>query len=91
MDENGNVTPATTSPDGNWVAYVDGVRTEITLVGDAMVAVELTEGIHEIEFRYENKSFYLGSLISIGCAAVFGGIVALDYLLRLRKKRLAEL
>ena len=91
VDENGNVTPATTSPDGNWVAYVDGVRTEIILVGDAMVAVELTEGIHEVEFRYENKSFYLGSLISIGCATMFGGIVALDYLLRMRKKRLAEL
>ena len=86
MDENGEPIPATTSPDGNWVAYVDGVRTPIKLVGNAMVAVELTEGIHEVEFRYENKAFTYGSIISIGCGVVFGGIVLTDHLLRRRKK-----
>ena len=86
VDENGKPIPATTSPDGNWVAYVDGVRTPVKLVGNAMVAVELTEGIHEIEFRYENKAFTYGSIISIGCALVFGGIVLTDHLLRRRKK-----
>jgi uncharacterized membrane protein YfhO len=86
IDENGERIPATTSPEGNWVAYVDGVRTEVKLVGNAMVAVELTEGIHEIEFRYENTSFKIGRLISISCAAIFGGIIAVDHLLRRRKQ-----
>ena len=86
VDEEGNVTPATTSPEGNWVAYVDGVRTEIKLVGNAMVAVELTEGIHEVEFRYENKAFRYGSLITIGCVTAFCGIIAVDHLLKRRKK-----
>ena len=90
VDENGEPIPATTSPEGNWVAYVDGVRTPVKLVGNAMVAVELTEGIHEVEFRYENKAFTYGSIISIGCAVVFGGIVLTDHLLRRRQKRRAE-
>ena len=86
----GKLEPPTTSPEGNWVAYVDGVRTPIKLVGNAMVAVELTEGVHEIEFRYENKAFEAGRLISLGCATVFGGIALIDYLLRRRKKLTAE-
>ena len=83
-------TPATTSPEGNWVAYVDGVRTPIKLVGDAMVAVELTEGVHEVQFRYESRAYEGGKLITIGCVLIFGGIVLVDHLLRLRKKRMTE-
>ena len=83
-------TPATTSPEGNWVAYVDGVRTPIKLVGDAMVAVELTEGVHEVQFRYESRAYEGGKLITIGCVLIFGGIVLTDHLLRLRKKRMTE-
>ena len=90
MDEEGNFIRATTSPEGNWVAYVDGVRTPIKLVGNAMVAVELTEGIHEIEFRYENRAFEYGKLITLGCATVFVGIAVIDYLLRRRKDQLAQ-
>ena len=90
VDEEGNIIRATTSPDGNWVAYVDGVRTPVKLVGNAMVAVELTEGIHEIEFRYENRAYEYGSLISLGCATIFGSIIVLDYVLRRRKELRAE-
>lgn len=90
VDEEGNFIRATTSPEGNWVAYVDGVRTPIKLVGNAMVAVELTEGIHEIEFRYENRAFEYGKLITLGCATVFIGIAVIDYLLRRRKDQLAQ-
>jgi uncharacterized membrane protein YfhO len=89
-DEEGEPIPATTSPDGNWVAYVDGKRVPIKLVGSAMVAVELTEGVHEVEFRYENKAFEYGRLITLGCAAVFVSIIVLDYVLRRRKALRAE-
>ncbi len=85
VDEDGTVTQATTSPEGNWVVYVDGVRTDNVLVGNCMVAVELTEGTHTVELRYENKAYEYGKLISFGCAAVFGTIVLVD-LLRKRKK-----
>ncbi|MBE6977039.1 MAG: hypothetical protein E7438_00140 [Ruminococcaceae bacterium] len=89
-DENGELIPATTSPVGNWVAYVDGVAVDVVLVGDCMVAVPLTEGVHEVEFRYENRAFRYGALISIGCAVIFGGIITTDCLLRRRKKRLEQ-
>jgi hypothetical protein len=89
-DEEGEPIPATTSPDGNWVAYVDGKRVPVKLVGSAMVAVELTEGVHEVEFRYENKAFEYGRLITLGCAAVFVSIIVLDYVLRRRKALRAE-
>ncbi len=86
VDEQGNVTPATTSPEGNWVVYVDGVKADHVLVGNAMIAVELTEGVHTVELRYENKAFEYGCIISIICAAVFGGIVLVDYLRKRKKK-----
>ena len=60
--------------DGNWQAYVDGEPAEIRLVGDAMVAVPLTEGYHEVSFRYHNKAFAWGWKISLLSAAAFVGL-----------------
>ena len=51
--------------DGNWVAEVDGKPADIVAVGDAMCAVELTEGSHTITFIYKNKAFTLGLTVSI--------------------------
>lgn len=62
---------------GNWVVFVDGEETEITLVGDCMMAVELTRGQHSVDIVYRNQSFRLGALLSTACAAVFFGIYAL--------------
>ena len=64
---------------GNWTAYVDGEPAEICLVGDVMVAVELTEGTHHVEFRYENPAFSLGWKISLASLAVFVLLVVLVY------------
>lgn len=72
--------------DGNWVAYVDGEKAEIVLVGKSMVSLNLTQGDHEIEFRYENKAFDMGRTVSVVCTLCFGGIVLCDYLLHKRRK-----
>ena len=56
---------------GNWHAYVDGTEVPIKLIGDAMIAVDLTEGTHTVSFRYINKSFDLGWKITLGCAILF--------------------
>ena len=55
----------------NWHAFVDGKEAEITLIGDAMIGVMLEEGTHTITFRYENKAFQIGLLISLCCAVLF--------------------
>ena len=83
-DEEGNTIEATTAPDGNWVAYVDGVKTDVVLVGDCMVALELTEGAHTVELRYENKALTYGFVVSLASLAVFAGIILVPCL---RKKK----
>ena len=71
---------------GNWVAYVDGEKAEITLVGNCMVSLLLEEGFHTVEFRYENEALRLGSMITAGCCLVFIVVIVTDVLLRRRKK-----
>jgi len=61
---------------GNWHVYVDGEEAEITLVGNAMIAVELTEGEHQITIRYRNKAFTVGLITTILCALIFWGFMA---------------
>lgn len=60
--------------DGNWKATVDGKEADIHLVGGVMVALELTEGEHEIVFTYENKSFTIGLIVSLVCLLIFLGL-----------------
>ena len=63
---------------GNWTVKVDGEDAEAVLTGDVMMGVMLTEGEHEVEFRYRNKAFSWGWKISLLCAAVFGALIYLD-------------
>ena len=56
---------------GNWTVAVDGKPADITLVGDCMIGVQLSEGSHAVSFTYRNPAFSLGWKISLGCAAVF--------------------
>ena len=63
----------------NWHVSVDGEEAEIALVGGCMVAVELTEGEHELVFRYENEAFALGRKISLVCALIFAAIALAVY------------
>jgi len=56
---------------GNWFAEVDGEKAEIVTVGEAMCALYLTEGDHEVTFTYHNAAFSLGWKISLVSLAVF--------------------
>ena len=60
---------------GNWQVKVDGQLVDSTTVGNAMVAVKLSEGIHEVEFEYHNKAFSLGWKISLLCAGIFAALL----------------
>jgi uncharacterized membrane protein YfhO len=72
--------------DGNWIAYVDGEPAETVLVGDVMLSIPMRQGTHIVEFRYQNRAFEYGRLISLGCAAIFGGIVLGQWLVNRKKK-----
>lgn len=73
--------------DGNWVAYVDGKKADIVVIGDAMVGVPLTQGHHKVTFRYENSAFSLAWKISLLCALVF---ITLIYVQRRRNAPLGK-
>ena len=66
---------------GNWYAEVDGEEAELVLVGDCMVSLKLSKGQHNVVFRYENKAFKLGLMVSLVCLLVFVGLVLLNRLL----------
>jgi uncharacterized membrane protein YfhO len=64
---------------GRWVAFVDGKEAEITLVGDAMVSLQMTEGKHTVEFRYTNQAYELGLKIFLICLALLAVITVIAY------------
>ena len=60
---------------GNWYAQVDGREVQPLEVGEAMVALPLSAGAHEVRFYYHNAAFALGWKISLVCAAVFAVLI----------------
>ena len=56
---------------GNWRVTVDGKSAEIKLVGECMVAVELSQGTHTVAITYHNSALSLGWKISLACTGVF--------------------
>ena len=64
---------------GNWRAEVDGKPAEIRLVGDCMIAVEVTEGTHVVTFVYENSAYELGWKITLICAVIFAALIQAVY------------
>lgn len=73
-----------------WTAYVDGVETEITPVGDALVAFNLSTGEHTIKLVYYPKGFWIGFTVTSVCVATFAFLCVYTYILRKRKKKKVE-
>ena len=65
--------------DGNWIVAVDGKEVESVLVGDAMIAVPITEGYHTVSFTYHNRAFSLGWKISLACLLMFLSLYVIIY------------
>ena len=70
---------------GNWTVIVDGEETEIRLVGDCMIAVELTEGMHTVEYVYRNDAFSAGWKISLVSALILLALYVAVYKPKLPK------
>ena len=76
--------------DGNWSVTVDGEAVEEILVGDAMIAVPLTEGDHTLRFTYRNNAFTLGLMISLSSALIFVILAYTDHQKQLPKGKYAK-
>ena len=74
---------------GNWTAYVDGEEQEITLVGDCMIGLLLSQGAHTLRFVYRNRAFELGLLITAASAGIFLLLVLICY--RPKKEKMEQL
>ena len=61
--------------DKNWSVFVDGVKSEMVLIDNAMAAVRLKAGTHTVEFRYFNKSLVAGIIVSLASLAVFAALL----------------
>ena len=58
-----------------WKAYVDGVETEITPVGNALLAFKVGAGTHEIKLHYMPEGFVLGTICTILAILIFVGMI----------------
>lgn len=61
----------TSIPGKNWNVHVDGKKSELLLIDNAMAAVRIGKGTHNVEFYYNNNSFTVGIIISLVSLAVF--------------------
>ena len=61
----------------NWRAFVNGQRQEIICIGNAMAAVMLDTGTHEISFRFHNRALNFGLALAFISAIIFGAMVFL--------------
>lgn len=49
-----------------WKAKIDGNEVKINLIKNTFRSVNITKGIHKIEFYYQPTIYYVGGLISLG-------------------------
>ncbi len=57
--------------DNGWKVLVDGEAVEVEEVLDSMMMFTVSEGTHEIELKYQPKSFTLGLAISVASIIIF--------------------
>ncbi|MDO5520050.1 MAG: YfhO family protein [bacterium] len=65
-----------------WTAYVDGEKTEVKQANTMYMAVELGDGDHTVEFRYQTPKILVGCMVSM-----IGLIIYLGVIIFYRKKK----
>ena len=70
-----------------WKAYVDGVETELTPVGNALLAFPLSKGTHTIKLKYTPEGFVVGLCSTLLAIVIF---IAMIILIPRRKKVFAK-
>jgi uncharacterized membrane protein YfhO len=73
--------------DEGWRVTIDGKEAKLIKTCDGLIAVDITEGKHEITFTYRPKCYTVGGAISIFGLVAFGGMIALDEYRKIREKR----
>jgi len=61
-----------------WRAYRNGIKSEIVLIDGCMMALPLSAGNHNIEFKYYNYDLTIGFIISLVSLVMFVMMLLLD-------------
>jgi uncharacterized membrane protein YfhO len=65
--------------DKGWTVYVDGKKVETKSFKNALLAIDLSAGYHELEFEYSPQGYKQGLFISGLCVIIFIIIVVSNY------------
>lgn len=57
--------------DPGWSVWVDGVKTEVYPVGEALMGVDITAGEHTVVMDYTPQGLTEGSILSLVCVVLF--------------------
>jgi len=74
-----------------WDIYVDGKKVEkenIVQLADALLAIRVSEGEHEIEFSFSVPGFKVGLVITLFTAFTVLAVILFNMLLKKKKKKL---
>lgn len=71
-----------------WKAYVDGEETEITPIGNAMLAFRLEAGTHHIRLKYLPEGFTVGATCTVLAVLI---LIAMSILIPRREKIMAKI
>lgn len=79
----------TTIPyDAGWKVTVDGIEVEtVPVLNDTLLAFNITEGEHELEFKYEPDCIKYGLLISGAGLLIFAAAWVIDSVISKKKKQ----
>ncbi|MBQ8001117.1 MAG: YfhO family protein [Ruminococcus sp.] len=70
-------------------AFVDGEKAEILRANTWGMALDLDEGEHTIEFRYETQGLKVGAVLSIAGFIAFAGVITY-YNIKKRKEKVTK-
>ena len=76
-DTNG-ILQITTSYSEGWKAYVDGKEEKVFKVNEAFIGINIEEGEHKVEFKYETPYIKLGVAFSIIGILMYISIIVID-------------
>lgn len=72
IDASKSGTLMTTIPyEDGWSAYVDGKKVDTEIFLDAFLSIQIPEGSHTLEFRYEVEGLSTGAFISLNSLGLF--------------------
>lgn len=84
----GDTTLFTTIPyDEGWHVKIDGKEAELIKTLDSLLAVEITEGEHTVEFIYRSDAVVKGAMFSTAGTIIFAGIAILDNIRRRKRAK----